>query len=171
MSWHTLVNIAEGVPAAVGAPAAAGWVTSWAGTHPTVQRSTSRAPLALGSAQAAARWSWAEPNVAPLGPGASGQRDLVGSAVEEARRVRVGRDLVSLMAEAARASGRSEDDIWNEAAREWLMRHARNDEPPPTTPAAAAIPRPRPPRSWAAVDAVLVQLRDPHATPIAEPAA
>lgn len=72
------------------------------------------------------------------------------------------------MAEAAWASGRSEEEIWIEAAREWLRRNAREDEPPPSAPAAAAPPHPRFTRAWAAIDSLLGDLRaTPRAAPLA----
>lgn len=171
MSWSTLVNIAEGVPAAFGAPAASSWVPPWSSSSPTARWAAPSAPLALGSAQAAARWSWADPGSASRGKNAVVAREHARLAAEEQRRVRVARDLLRLMADAAYARGCSEDDIWNEAAREWLLRHVGNDEPPPTTPAAAPIPRPRPARSWDNIDAVLAQLRNLRSVPAAEPAA
>ena len=62
----------------------------------------------------------------------------------------------------AEALGRSEDDIWAEAAREWLLRRLRNDEPPPTTPAAASLPNPRASRLWSEIDVMLAELRQPR---------
>lgn len=44
----------------------------------------------------------------------------------EGVRVRAPRDVLARMAGAAGALGRSESDIWVEAAREWLVRHAPN---------------------------------------------
>jgi hypothetical protein len=170
MSWSTLVNIAESVPAAFGAPAASSWGTSWSSSSPTARRAAPSAPLALGSAQAAVRWSWADPGSTSIGSNDIAEREHARLA-EEQRRVRITRDLLRLMADAAYARGRSEDDIWNEAAREWLLRHVGNDEPPPTSPAAAPMPRPRPARSWDTIDAVLAQLRHLRPVPAAEPAA
>lgn len=62
----------------------------------------------------------------------------------------------------AHVLGRSEDDIWDEAAREWLLRRMRNDEPPPTTPAAAPVPNVRTRRMWNEIDAMLADLRHPR---------
>jgi len=171
MSWSTLVNLAEGVPAAFGAPAASSWASPWATTPSAARFATPSVPLALGSAQAADRWSWADPSSAPSGRTGSLERERIKLAAEEQRRVHITRDLLRLMADAAYARGRSEDDIWNEAAREWLLRHAPNDEPPPTAPAAAPIPRPRPARAWETIDAVLAELRHMRPVPAAEPAA
>ena len=171
MSWSTLVNIAEGVPAAFGAPAASSWNATWAGSRTTARRAAPSAPLALGSAEAAAHWSWADPSSTRSERSDIVEREHASLVAEELRRVRITRDLLRLMADAAYARGCSEDDIWNEAAREWLLRHVRNDEPPPTTPAAVPIPRPRPSRSWDTIDTVLAQLRDLRAAPATEPAA
>ena len=171
MSWSTLVNMSEGVPAAFGAPAASSWGASWNGTSHAARPAVLCAPRALGSAQAAARWSWADPSSVPSSPADLIEQEHARLAEEELQRVRVARGLLRMMADAAYARGCSEDDIWNEAAREWLLRHFRNDEPPPTAPAAAPIPRPRPARSWDAIDVVLAQLRNLRAAPVTEPAA
>jgi len=171
MSWSTLVTIAEGVPAAFGAPAASSWSSNWAGSAATARQSVPSAPVALGSAQAATRWSWADPSLAGSARSDAAERERARLAAEELKRVRIMRDLLRLMANAAYARGCSEDDIWNEAAREWLLRHAPNDEPPPTTPSAAPISRPRPPRAWDTIDSVLAQLRALRATTATEPAA
>jgi len=171
MSWSTLVNITEGVPAAFGAPAASSLGASWNTPSPAARPAVLSAPRVLGSARAAARWSWADPNSVPNSPAYVVEREHARLAEEELQRVRVARGLLRMMADAAYTRGCSEDDIWNEAAREWLLRHTRNDEPPPSAPAAAPIPRPRPARSWDAIDVVLAQLRNLRATPGAEPAA
>lgn len=73
--------------------------------------------------------------------------------------LRVPRDVLRCMAEAAWAAGRSEEEIWIEAAREWLRRRIRDDEPPPTTPAAAWPLPPRAADTWAAIDALVAELR------------
>jgi len=113
----------------------------------------------LGSATADARWRWASPEagrVTPITVARSNSDELV------ARRLGVARDLRAEMAEMARVMGRSEDDVWAEAAREWLMRRLRNDGPPPTTPAAAPVPGARPSRMWNEIDELLSELRHPR---------
>lgn len=125
----------------------------------------------LGAATADARWRWASPNAGDATPApAVAPRDQVIEA--NAAQVRVARAVRAEMAEMAYALGRSEDDIWTEAAREWLMRRQRNHEPPPTTPAAAPVPGVRPRRLWGEIDAMLAELRHPRyvAAP-SEPAA
>jgi hypothetical protein len=64
-----------------------------------------------------------------------------------------------MMSEAAWATGRGEEEIWIEAAREWLRRRLRDDEPPPTAPASAWPSDPRITRTWAAIDALVAELR------------
>ena len=113
----------------------------------------------LGSATADARWRWASPeagNVTPITAERSSGNEMV------APRLGVARELRAEMAEMARVMGRSEDDIWAEAAREWLMRRLRNDGPPPTTPAAAPTPDARPSRMWNEIDELLSELRHPR---------
>jgi hypothetical protein len=86
--------------------------------------------------------------------------------------MRVPREVLRLMAQAAWAAGRSEEEIWIEAAREWLLRRTRDDEPPPTAPAAAWPIAPRVAHTWAAIDALVADLRlAPPATPIGGSAA
>jgi hypothetical protein len=64
------------------------------------------------------------------------------------------------MAQVARANGRSEDDLWAEAANNWLCSHAFDDEPLPPAPAAAlAVPNNQ--RSWDTIDELLTVLRGP----------
>jgi hypothetical protein len=120
----------------------------------------------LGSATADARWRWASPNAGcvQLTPD-----DRLNGDELSTSRVGVVYELRIEMAEMARLMGRSEDDIWAEAAREWLMRRLRDDGPPPTTPAAAPLPGARPSRMWNEIDATLAELRHPRR--IATPAA
>jgi hypothetical protein len=75
--------------------------------------------------------------------------------------IRVPLELLQAMRRAAAAEGRDEAATWAEAAREWLAGRARDDEPQPPTPAAAALPCPRAASAWAAIDAVLADLRTP----------
>src|SRR5215813_8197925 len=89
----------------------------------------------LGGAWAGSKWQWA-----PLAGG-----------MEQA--------LLRLMRAAAWSTGRSEAELWVEAAREWLARRALDDEPQPPTPAAAALAVPRPSSAWAAIDTLLADLR------------
>lgn len=115
----------------------------------------------LGAATADARWRWASPNAGSMSPApAAARRDEV--IASRAAEVRIARNVRAEMAEMAYALGRSEDDIWTEAAREWLMRRLRNHEPPPTTPAAAPVPGERPRRLWGEIDAMLAELRHPR---------
>jgi hypothetical protein len=73
--------------------------------------------------------------------------------------VRVPTAVLREMTRAAHVAGRSEGELWAEAAREWLARRARGDEPLPPTPAAPALPVPRPMRAWSAIDSVMTDLR------------
>jgi hypothetical protein len=78
------------------------------------------------------------------------------------------------MSQAAAATGRAEGEIWAEAAREWLARHAENDPEPPTPGATApARKAERDTRlcSWAAIDVLMRDLRAPLPTTEDEPAA
>jgi hypothetical protein len=135
-----------------------------------------RPARSLGTATAAARWQWASPNAGPVATAiVDRDDDDYDDECDDIDRepvatsLLVARDLRSEMAEMAHALGRSEDDIWAEAAREWLVRRLRNDEPPPTTPAAAPVPNVRTSRMWSEIDAMLAELRHPRyvAAPVA----
>ncbi len=131
-----------------------------------------RSGRSLGTATAAARWQWASPHARPLATTIADRDDYDDDDDDGeyddidrepvATQLLVARDLRSEMAEMAHALGRSEDDIWAEAAREWLGRRLRNDEPPPTTPAAAPVPNVRTSRMWSEIDAMLAELRHPR---------
>lgn len=122
----------------------------------------------LGAATAHSRWRWASPFSSGRAQ-TRAQAQVVASQpsvherpVAVTKRVHVSRELRTEMATMARTLGRSEDDIWAEAAREWLMRRVRNDEPPPTTPAAASLPNVRTRRMWNEIDMLLAEMRQPH---------
>lgn len=124
--------------------------------HPV--RISASASASLGTASAFERWQWAGTvSVAPI---AAAPVASVAPAPKVAA-VRIPPLLLEEMSTAAHLCGRSLSDIWAEAAREWLRRHAHEHEPEPQppTPAAAALAVPRPTRSWAAIDTVLAELR------------
>lgn len=77
------------------------------------------------------------------------------------------------MAEAARALGRSESDVWVEAAREWLLRHHPEapDEghAPYSAQAQATHVITRRMREWRAIDDLLDTLRDDQPNARREP--
>lgn len=112
----------------------------------------------LGSACAASIWRWA-------GSATGGGQEMASAqpgarlSIHEHQVLRVPREVLRLMAEAAWAAGRSEEEIWIEAAREWLRRRTRDDEPPPTAPAAAWPALPRTASTWAAIDTLVAELR------------
>jgi len=156
------------------------------------------ATVGLGSAQASARWGWVEPGIRALPPASAyraapralttsstpptrhqsqslcGAEQLGGAAATSAAPARAHATagaVAQSIAEAALLLGREADDIWAEAAREWLGRHVglvaivaddANDDPPPTAP-AAALPTRRASRCWVAIDALLEELRAPAA--------
>jgi hypothetical protein len=111
----------------------------------------------LGSASAGTRWQW------------------VGRAAAEAQTEGISPSMVSMeqsvtvsvpvrvklkMAQVARANGRSEGDLWAEAANTWLTSHTFDDEPLPPAPATAlAVPSAQ--RSWDTIDELLTALRRP----------
>ena len=115
----------------------------------------------LGTARADERWRWA-----PLGTASVARSgDVSFERSRDVRRtitspsaVRIPEKVLSMMREAAWRAGRTESEIWAEAAREWLLRRLRDDEPQPPTP-AAALPVPRMAQAWRAIDTLLAELR------------
>jgi hypothetical protein len=74
--------------------------------------------------------------------------------------VHVPADIRQIMAQVARASGRSEKDLWTEAADAWLSTHSYDDDPLPPAP-SAALALPAVNRSWDMIDDLLSELRMP----------
>ncbi len=122
----------------------------------------------LGSASAGSAWAWSSAPApaateAALQYGAPTAR-AVSAQPRGASAVRAPIELLTRMSEAARAQGRSESDVWVEAAREWLRRRDGVETPPSAAPAYAAAPAspaPRMTRVWGEIDAVLQALRTP----------
>jgi hypothetical protein len=81
--------------------------------------------------------------------------------------VRIPADLVRRMSLEARLSGKSESEVWADAARAWLQRRASDDDFPPTPPAAAQTWPRRERTAWVAIDALLVDLRARSCEPAA----
>lgn len=149
-----------------GVESAALWPVS-APACPAVAVSRGATP-ALASASAAPTWRWTStlqtaPVVAMEASPAIPASDLGPERVP----VRMPADLVRRMALAARMTGKSECEVWAEAARTWLQRRECDDDFPPTPPAAAQ-PCPRRERTaWVAIDALLVDLRAQPSEPAA----
>jgi len=146
---------------------------------PSGERVTSLRPIGgavsgLGTARAGERWRWAPVRVELRPQGATtaaDERSQPRRVATSASAVRIPEGVLRTMREAAWNEGRTESEIWAEAAREWLMRRARDDEPQPPTPAAAALPVPRIAHAWHAIDALLAELRASSIAPISTPAA
>lgn len=129
----------------------------------------------LGSAWAGTSWQWvgrsaAEGQPEEVTPSTDSTEDSTQSmeSVEQSVTVAVPARIKLKMAQVATASGRSEDDLWAEAANNWLCSHAFDDEPLPPAPAAAlAVPSHR--RSWDTIDELLTALRRPTTPDHGEP--
>jgi hypothetical protein len=108
----------------------------------------------VASASAGSAWRWvAAPQLPPL------VAPILPTTPVEPAHVSIPADLVRRMSLEAQLAGKSESEVWAEAARAWLSRRERDDDLPPTPPAAAQ-PRPRCERTaWVAIDALLVDLR------------
>jgi hypothetical protein len=113
----------------------------------------------LGSAWAGTSWQWAGRSAEATSEEA---RPSVESreSMEQSVTVSVPARIKLKMAQIARTRGRSEDDLWAEAANNWLHSHTFDDDPLPPAPAAAlAVPKHR--RSWETIDELLSSLRQP----------
>ncbi len=128
----------------------------------------------LGSASAGSQWMWSEAHAARPAPAPTSR--AIHTASRDVSCVRAPVELLCRMSEVARAQGRSESEVWVEAAREWLRRREIEPVTPPAPPATAssrsATPR-RPSRVWDDIDALLIELRMPptHAESEGAPAA
>jgi hypothetical protein len=74
--------------------------------------------------------------------------------------VHVPAEIRQMMAQVARVNGRSERDLWTEAADAWLASHTNDDDPVPPAP-SAALALPAASRSWDMIDDLLSALRRP----------
>ncbi|HZC06129.1 MAG TPA: hypothetical protein VE338_10840, partial [Ktedonobacterales bacterium] len=125
------------------------------------------AGISLGSALAASQWAWAsDPTRAtPTTAQASAAPRAVRASSGACLRAPV--DLLTQMSDVARALGRSESEVWVEAAREYLRRRDGESGAPPVTPAQSAGPVSRSRRAtrmWDDIDALLTELRAPSAS-------
>jgi hypothetical protein len=124
----------------------------------------------LGSA-IAGPWSWDERSSTSAMRGMGGTH----AAPRTPAGVRLNAPAGTLrrMAEAARALGRSESDVWVEAAREWLLRHypenSNEGHAPCSAQAPAAHALTRRLRAWRAIDDLLDTLRDDQTETRCEP--
>jgi hypothetical protein len=152
MSWSTL---SQSFPA--DADSVYLWTSLRRPQTPQMPTRPAQTVQTLGTATAASRWGWASPQAEVVAPArVQDDEEPVATALVVTRALR------AEMAEMAQMMGKSEDDVWAEAAREWLLRRMRNDEPPPTTPAAAPVANPRTRRMWSEIDEMLAALRNPR---------
>jgi hypothetical protein len=148
MTWSTLNPIS--VETRFERRSGAGW-SDW------------RAPGGLGSAVAGA-WSWSPERTASLTQPRQNRRFTSANGA----RLHAPADILQRMAAAAQALGCDESDIWVEAAREWLSRHAPSAAGAPVTSGARqeeprCMDNPvsaRRSRLWCDIDSVLDSLRD-----------
>lgn len=115
--------------------------------------------VGLGSARAASEWAWAEGPTRPARPVSTPAR-----VAAQGSCVRAPADVLARMSAAAEAQGRSESDVWVEAAREWLRRREVASVTPPVASAPPVAVARRVARVWDTIDALLVELRSPTAS-------
>ena len=139
--------------------------TTWA-TDERGARSGEPHGVSIGSAWASGAWAWAGSAAQPVQiaqPMAAASRRAAPALPGASLRAPV--ELLARMAEAARACGRSESDVWVEAAREWLRRRDSETGAAPVAPIAPAQSEPssaptrRSARRWDEIDALLIELR------------
>ncbi len=132
---------------------------------------TVSARVGLGSARTTGQWTWAT-SVTSERPRSAASPSLSQAAVvrsvaaAEGACVRAPMELLGQMAAAARALGRSESDVWVEAAREWLRRREGEPGAPPAAAALGVSPVSQPRRRdriWDDIDTLLIELRTPVA--------
>lgn len=166
MSWFSPILLTRDDSNPYSLPSGAAFGASFGsadGAAPRAGRSAG-----LGSAQAGGRWAWAD---APARPQTAATTTVdVRAAEREGACLRAPVDLLSRMSEAARALGRSESEIWVEAARDWLNRHELALATAPAAPAPAPAPEVsrRMTRVWDDIDVLLSDLRAPLAQPSRE---
>ncbi len=139
--------------------------TAWPGSERSFSARVaveSGASVGLGTARAGEHWRWAPTTQTPLSrndAAISATPREIRQKATAASTLRIPETILRTMREASWNAGRSESEIWAEAAREWLMRRARDDEPQPPTPASGALSVPRTSHAWRAIDALLTELR------------
>lgn len=151
MTWFTPITLTRDEPCSPSS------LDSWAAWPATGS---------LGSAVAGG-WSWdgARPSPRPAAPSSRLASTYASAFAPAGVRLRAPRNILARMAGAAGALGRSESDIWIEAAREWLSRHEPESSggggsrfAPALTPADGQWARRS--RAWRDIDGVLADLRD-----------
>lgn len=117
--------------------------------------------VGIGSAWASGAWAWAGSAAQP----ASATLRRAATTAQAGANLRAPVDLLARMSEVAQACGRSESDVWAEAAREWLRRREGEAGAAPVAPIAPAqaewpvAPTRRSARRWDEIDALLIELR------------
>jgi hypothetical protein len=168
MSWFTPVLLTPNERrSGACAPRAASSASAGTITAAGAQRARERG-AGLGSARVGVQWAWsASPaqmtTTAPAMTAAATTR-----AVSDAQGtcLRAPVEVLRQMSAAARGLGRSESEVWVEAAREWLRKREGAPGAPPAAaaPAIASVgavaPR-RITRLWDDIDALLIELRAP----------
>lgn len=150
MSWVSLAHMTPGRPLAT---------THLRARHVDERRDQSAhnvhagVAAGLGAARAGNEWQWAGPTRS-----VTALRAVPPALTPREFPLSIPAALVSAMRTAAHASGRSESEVWAEAAREWLRQRQHDEGPLPPAP-AAALAVPRRVRSWSAIDALLADLR------------
>ncbi|HEX2349664.1 MAG TPA: hypothetical protein VHI51_14625 [Ktedonobacterales bacterium] len=134
--------------------------TTWAADE-RAARSGQPHSVGIGSAWASGAWAWAGSAAQPV----SATPRRAATTAQAGANLRAPVDLLARMSEVAQACGRSESDVWVEAAREWLRRREGEAGAAPVAPIAPAqavwpdAPTRRSARRWDEIDALLIELR------------
>ncbi len=168
MSWFTPILLTPNERSSGAcAPRAASIVSAGTITATGPQRAAER-DAGLGSARASVQWAWSAapaqmPTTEPVVTAAA-TAYTVSAAQGTCLRAPV--EVLRQMSDAARGLGRSESEVWVEAAREWLRKREGEPGAPPAAaaPVVASVgsiaPR-RITRLWDDIDALLIELRAP----------
>ena len=169
MSWFTPILLTpDERRSGACAPRAANISSAGTITVAGAQRSAERG-AGLGSARAGVQWAWsaAPAQMTATAPAMTAAATTHAISAAQGTCLRAPVEVLRQMSDAARGLGRSESEVWVEAAREWLRkREGEPGAPPAAAPIVAnvdagfAAPR-RITRLWDDIDALLIELRAP----------
>jgi hypothetical protein len=168
MSWFTPILLTPNERSSGAcAPRAANSASAGTITVAGAQRAAERG-AGLGSARVGVQWAWSTSPAQMTTTAPAMTVAATTHAVSDAQGtcLRAPVEVLRQMSAAARGLGRSESEVWVEAAREWLRKREGEPGAPPAAaaPVVASVgsiaPR-RITRLWDDIDALLIELRAP----------
>lgn len=170
MSWFTPILLTPNERSSGAcAPRAANSASAGTITAAGAQRAAERG-AGLGSARVGVQWAWsaspAQMTITAPAMTAAATTHAVSAAQGTCLRAPV--EVLRQMSAAACGLGRSESEVWVEAAREWLRKREGEPGAPPAAAApvvasvgAGSVAPRRITRLWDDIDALLIELRAP----------